>query len=79
MASIPGPYVTFYSADASGTWEGIWVEDSGRQRCTTENGGSYHWGVVRFQFNPAFTEFEGAWDHCGEGQRWDWRGKRVGS
>lgn len=79
MASIPGPYVTFYSADTSGRWEGLWVEDSGRQRCTAENGGSYHWGVVRFQFNAAFTEFEGSWDHCGEGQTWDWRGKRAGS
>jgi hypothetical protein len=79
MASIPGPYVTFYSADTSGRWEGLWVEDSGRQRCTAENGGSYHWGVVRLQFNAAFTEFEGSWDHCGEGQTWDWRGKRAGS
>lgn len=78
MASIPGPYVTFSSADGSGKWDGIWVQDSGRQRCTTENGGTYHWGVVRFQFNSAFTEFEGTWDYCGEGQTWEWRGKRVG-
>ena len=79
MASIPGPYVTFYSADGSGKWDGIWVEESGQQRCPTENGGTYHWGVIRIQFNPAFTEFEGTWDYCGEGQTWEWRGTRAGS
>ena len=78
MASIPGPMVTFYAADENGTWEGYWVEESGRQRCTTKNDGSYHWGVVQFKFDSAYTHFEGAWDHCGEGQKWPWQGKRVG-
>jgi hypothetical protein len=78
MASIPGPMVTFYAADENGTWEGYWVEESGRQRCTTKNDGGYHWGVVQFQFNSAYNEFEGAWDFCGEGKKWPWKGKRVG-
>ncbi len=79
MASIPGPYVTFYAADGSGSWQGVWVEKSGSQRCASENGGTYHWGVVRFQFNPDYSQFEGTWDHCGEGQQWEWKGKRVGN
>lgn len=78
MASIPGPFATFYSADENGNWEGYWVEESGRQRCATKNGESYHWGVVRFQFDSAYNEFEGTWDHCGEGQKWEWKGKRAG-
>jgi len=78
MASIPGPFVTFYSADENGNWEGILVEESGRQRCATTNDGSHHWGVVRFQFDSAYNEFEGTWDHCGEGQTWAWKGKRAG-
>lgn len=79
MSSIPGPYVTFYAANQAGQWEGFWVEDSGSQRCASQNDGKDHWGVVRFQFNADYTRFEGTWDHCGEGQQWEWKGKRVGN
>lgn len=76
MASRPGPVVTFYSADENGKWEGYWVEDSGRHQCDTKNDGSHHWGVVQFQFNEAYNEFEGTWDFCGEGTKYGWKGKR---
>ncbi len=77
MASVPdGPWVTFYSADDSGQWEGFWTAKSSPQRCTTAKEGNHHWGVVRFQFNQAYDEFAGTWDFCGEGEQWEWRGKR---
>ena len=76
MASTPGPIVKFNSADDSGKWEGYWVEDSGSHRCDTKEGGSHHWGVVEFQFNEAYNEFEGTWDFCGNGLKHGWKGKR---
>lgn len=76
MASRPGPMVTFYSADENGKWEGYWVEDSGRHPCDKEEDGSQYWGMVQFQFNEAYNEFEGTWDFCGKGMKHGWKGKR---
>lgn len=77
MSSIPGPIVTFYSADANGLWEGTWTADSAPETCKVEKDGKSHWGVVRFQFNKSYDEFEGTWDFCGEGRKLSWKGKRV--
>ena len=76
MASRPGPMVTFYSADENGNWEGYWVDHSGRRPCENKKDGSHFWGVVQFQFNGAYNEFEGTWDFCGEGMKQGWKGKR---
>ena len=76
MASTPGPIVKFYSADDNGKWDGYWVEESGSQRCDTKEDGSHYWGVVEFQFNEAYNAFEGTWDFCGDGKKWEWKGKR---
>jgi hypothetical protein len=76
MSSVPGPWVTFYAADDAGLWQGYWTSDSSPQRCPTEKEGRRHWGVVEFQFDEAYQEFEGTWDFCGEGQKWAWKGKR---
>ena len=76
MTSVPGPWVTFYAADDSGQWEGFWTSDSSPKPCATEKEGRQHWGVVRFQFNEAYDEFSGSWDFCGEGEQWEWRGRR---
>jgi hypothetical protein len=53
-----GPMVTFYSADENGKWEGYWVDHSGPHPCETKEDESYYWGVVEFQFNEAYNEFE---------------------
>ncbi len=76
MASTPGPTVTFYSADDSGKWEGYWVDHSGSHPCDTKEYGSHYWGVVEFQFNEAYNEFEGTWDFCGKDLKHGWKGKR---
>lgn len=77
MASIPHRFATFYSADESGQWQGYWSAESGRHRCATKQDGSEHWGVVQLQFDEAYNHFEGTWDYCGEGDKWEWKGKRV--
>jgi hypothetical protein len=77
MASIPHRFATFYAADESGQWQGYWTQEGGRHRCTTKQDGSEHWGVIQLQFDEAYNHFEGTWDYCGEGDKWDWKGKRV--
>ncbi len=76
MASTPGPMVTFYSADENGKWEGYWVDHSGPHPCDTKEDESHYWGVVKFQFNEAYNEFESTWDFCGQGMKQVWKGKR---
>ena len=76
MASTPGPIVKFHSADDSGKWEGYWVDHSGSHPCDTKEYGSHYWGVVEFQFNEAYNEFEGTWDFCGKDLKHGWKGKR---
>ena len=77
MASIPHRFATFYAADESGQWQGYWTEEGGRHRCTTKQDGSEHWGVIQLQFDATYDHFEGTWDFCGEGDKWEWKGKRV--
>jgi len=77
MASIPHRFATFYAANESGQWEGYWTVEGGRHRCTTQQDGSEHWGIIRLQFDPDYTHFEGTWDFCGEGDKWEWKGERV--
>ena len=77
MASIPHRFATFYTADESGQWQGYWTAESGRHRCATKQEGSEHWGVIQLQFDEAYNHFEGTWDYCGEGDKWEWKGKRV--
>lgn len=77
MASIPHRFATFYSADENGSWQGYWTEEGGRHRCATKQDGSEHWGVVQLQFDATYDHFEGTWDFCGEGDKWEWKGKRV--
>ena len=77
MASIPHRFATFYAADESGQWQGYWTEEGGRHRCATKQDGSEHWGVIQLQFDEAYNHFEGTWDYCGEGDKWEWKGERV--
>ena len=77
MASIPHRFATFYAADESGQWQGYWTEEGGRHRCTTKQDGSEHWGVIQLQFDATYDHFEGTWDFCGEGDKWELKGKRV--
>ena len=77
MASIPRRFATFYAANENGQWQGYWTEESGRHRCATKQDGSEHWGVIQLQFDATYDHFEGTWDFCGEGDKWEWKGKRV--
>lgn len=76
MAYLSGGTVQFDSADDNGKWEGYWVESSSPQRCDTKKEGSHYWGKVQFQFGEKYNEFEGFWDNCGEGEKWEWTGER---
>jgi len=77
MASIPHRFATFHSANEDGAWEGYWNTESGRHRCEAMHDESHHWGIVRFQFDATYNQFEGTWDFCGQGETWTWAGKRV--
>lgn len=76
MSTIDGPVVTFYTADDSGYWEGYWTAPNSPHPCATEKDGYRHWGVVKFQFDESYDQFTGTWDFCGEGETWEWQGKR---
>lgn len=67
--------IFFYKIDDQGRWEGHWVED-GYEKCWEKKHGSYAWGVQIFQFNGAYTEYEGTWDYCGKGKKYLEKGKR---
>jgi len=69
----------FHTADDNRLWEGIWAKEPGffgKKSCPTAPDDADSWGVVTFQFNEAYTEFEGSWDYCGEGKKFKWTGKR---
>jgi hypothetical protein len=78
MDSVPGPTATFYFADENGKWEGYWVDlsNSGPHPCDTTRDESPYWGVLEFQFNEPYNQFEGTWDFCGKGAKHGWKGKR---
>ncbi len=67
--------ILFYAVDDQGKWEGYWVEDSGAG-CPDKKDGSTNWGVAIFQFDDAHNQFEGTWNHCGEGRKLRWTGTR---
>ena len=46
-----------------GALEGIWVETSSAQKCSTQKLGSYYWGGIYFQKIDA-DNFKGYWTYC---------------
>lgn len=80
MVYIPenGEFVSFQSADENGKWEGHWVGFANPTwRCENKYQGSHYWGVVLFQFNERYDEFEATYDICGKGTKYGWTGERI--
>jgi len=57
---------------------GYWTQDRGDRPCSQPYAGSYYWGNVYFDFNPAFTRFQGKRGYCGARPRTTWNGSRGG-
>ncbi len=76
MYYVPSGTDNFHSADDNGKGTGYWVEVSAPQYYDLAKDGSHYWGVVQFQFNEAYNEFEGTWDFCGKDLKHGWKGKR---
>lgn len=67
----------FHGNDGQGRWEGYWIEKFGKNNlCADTREGTNAWGEVVLQFNAAYNEFEGTWDFCGEGRKFELRGYR---
>jgi hypothetical protein len=78
MVYVPGGTVYFESADDAGHWKGYWVESSAPIKCDTKKDDSHYWGLVEFQFNETYSEFDGHWEFCGKGEIVrKWTGKRI--
>ena len=67
--------IIFVATNDNGRWDGYWIED-GSDACSTEKDGSKQWGVATFQFNDDYSQFEGTWDMCGNGENYSWSGFR---
>lgn len=55
--------------------EGVWIENSSGETCSTKQEGSAHWGKVTLTFAGPYSSFTGTWDYCGSGATRSWTGK----
>ena len=72
----PGGRIEFYSIDDQRTWKGYWILESGQNPCSVEKSGSLYWGEQIFHFNETYNQYTGAWDACGEGPKYSFKGVR---
>ncbi len=95
-AGVAGPYtgVAENGADAGrlegvltsdpgsngATFQGHWFSKTSAVACSTERGGTYHWGSATLMFGSDRNDFQGFWDHCDDGGAADgpWHGEMVG-
>ena len=66
----------FYSTDDPLIWKGYWILENDSNPCATEKGGSVYWGEQVFNFNEAYDQYTGSYDHCGEGPKYSTKGVR---
>lgn len=55
--------------------EGFWMQESSKQKCTTQKNGSSYWGGFRISFTQ--SGYSGKWSYCNEPLTRDMTGKRV--
>lgn len=60
-----------------GVLHGHWIENDSNQRCGEPMEGSFHWGKLRFVFDPQQDSFEGSWGYCDETPASAWTGSRT--
>ncbi len=56
---------------------GYWLQEESPTSCDRPQGGTTHWGRIRFTFNADRTEFTGLWSDCGDAPTKPWAGRRV--
>ncbi len=55
--------------------EGFWMQESSKQKCSTQKNGSSYWGGFRITFTQG--GYSGKWGYCNEPLTRDMTGKRV--
>ena len=58
-------------------FEGYWIEDESRTKCSEPKNGRYYWGKVTWEFDSDMCSFKGKWSYCDEKPSSSWSGTFI--